>query len=78
MAIDAAFVNGQLDQDGSFKYTLVHEAAHLFSLNDTQIASNSAAVDECSTYLLDEGCLYGDVYLEDLWIYFGVTYMMNF
>ncbi len=60
LAIDLAYVDGVLDKDGEYTNTLIHEFAHVISLNETQI---DASANACSTFDIDEGCTYNDSYL---------------
>lgn len=59
--------NGELDRV-ELVYTLVHEFAHLLSLNSEQVVDD----EDCEKgYLIDEGCAKADSYLnlfyEDFW-----------
>ena len=57
-----ALRNGTLFDPQDFTYTLVHEFAHLLTLNESQVDYSVFYEDECSTHLLSEGCLYKEAY----------------
>lgn len=67
---DAFFPGGTFDPSGSI-YTLVHEFAHLLTLNQSQMVyypQDAASVSDfeigCQTHLVQEGCLREISYLE--------------
>lgn len=75
LAIDVAYVDGEFDKDGEYTYTLIHEYAHILTLNETQIDANANA---CSTYQNQEGCTYPDSYMNQFQQRFWSDIMAEF
>ncbi len=60
LGVDIAYPNGVFDGDGEYTYTVIHEYAHIFSLNETQIKLD---YNNCSNYENEEGCTLSDSYM---------------
>lgn len=61
LAIDAAYPNqNDFDKDGEMTYTIIHEFAHVLTLNNEQLNPNS---NGCSTYNPGEGCSHQNSYI---------------
>jgi hypothetical protein len=50
------------DGDKEMVFTLIHEFAHILTLNNTQVDKNRAQA-LCNNYFVEEGCLGSDTYL---------------
>lgn len=64
------FINlKSLKEDGEKEmvFTLVHEFAHILTLNKTQINGEIFEKEKCNNYYIDEGCLYKDAYLNEFY-----------
>ncbi|PCI02533.1 MAG: hypothetical protein COB81_05090 [Flavobacteriaceae bacterium] len=61
LAIDFAYIDG-FNSGGTFQGTIIHEFAHVLSLNDTQIDTD-INWQKCKTYNIMEGCTYENSYL---------------
>lgn len=75
LAIDVAYVNGEFDKDNEYTYTLIHEYAHVITLNETQINTNTSG---CTTYENQEGCTYTDSYINQFQQRFWADIMEEF
>ena len=71
--LDAFIFDGELDEEYMIS-TLIHEYAHVLSLNASQVryypvTDNENILDRfaqnCENQLVGEGCLYADAYLDD-------------
>ena len=53
------------DEDGEIEmvFTLVHEFAHILTLNKTQVDAGIVDEDKCKNYFVSEGCTKEDAYL---------------
>ncbi len=64
------FVNLEsLEDDGEKEmvFTLVHEFAHILTLNKTQVDGEIFEQEKCDNYYIDEGCLHKDAYLNQFY-----------
>lgn len=64
------FVNLEsLEDDGEKEmvFTLVHEFAHILTLNKTQVDGEIFEEKKCANYYIDEGCLHEDAYLNQFY-----------
>lgn len=60
LAIDLAYIDDTFDKDKELTYTIIHEFAHVLSLNESQVDASSHS---CSTYNPGEGCSYEESYI---------------
>ena len=65
IAIDFAYQSG-FNAGGELAYTIIHEFAHILTLNNTQIDASIGA-SSCSNYFPGEGCANTDSYINQLY-----------
>ena len=68
IAIDFAYQSG-FNAGGELAYTIIHEFAHILTLNNTQIDASIGA-SSCSNYFPGEGCANTDSYINQLYLRF--------
>ena len=65
LAIDFAYEGGSLNADGQFAYTIIHEFAHVLTLDNTQVDA-SISQEACANYFVGEGCAKQPSYINKL------------
>ena len=65
IAIDLAYEGG-FNKDGELSYTIIHEFAHVLTLNNTQLNSRKTEND-CQNFFPGEGCANGGSYINALY-----------
>jgi len=60
--VNLAFLNEEDGGEKELVFTLIHEFAHILSLNEEQVDVEKEK-NECSSYYLSEGCTFEKAYI---------------